>query len=151
MLQLNTSILDQVVRQALDAASSHPRWVTAIDRAVAEIDTNPYIEWQDDHLLIGSPSGAVYSSNGVCQCQAFTHGQACWHRAAARLVRRYHEATLRGPHSAPVRNVATTVDTTPAALGQRIGAARAKAQAAIDELFPSRYATDVFALNLPEE
>jgi hypothetical protein len=28
----------------------------------------------------------------VCQCQAFTHGQPCWHRAAARLVRRYHEA-----------------------------------------------------------
>lgn len=92
MLNLNYTLLQAVADQALIDAAAHPRWVAAIGRALVELDTNPYIEWTDGHLLIASPSGVVYAANGICQCQAFIFGQPCWHRAAARLVRRYHEA-----------------------------------------------------------
>jgi hypothetical protein len=36
--------------------------------------------------------GRCYVANGECSCEAFTRGQGvCWHRAAARLVRRAME------------------------------------------------------------
>jgi hypothetical protein len=41
--------------------------------------------------VIGSPSGNVYSANGVCQCRAYENKIPCWHRAAARLVRLHDE------------------------------------------------------------
>jgi hypothetical protein len=92
MLNLNCHILAQVVSKALVDAAAHPRWVTAIQRALVELDTNPYLERQAGHLLIGSSSGQTYAANGVCSCTAFSFGQACWHRAAARLVRLHDEA-----------------------------------------------------------
>lgn len=93
MITLDTNILNQVVSRAKQSAAQQPRWITAITRAVVELESNPYIEALDDHtLLIGSPSGNVYESNGVCQCKAHEHGQPCWHRAAARLYQRYTEA-----------------------------------------------------------
>jgi hypothetical protein len=94
MLNLDCTILSQVVSKALVDAVAHPRWVNAIRRAFEEIDSNPWIERNTEGhgLIIGSPSGTVYSANGVCQCQAFEHGHACWHRAAARLVRLHDEA-----------------------------------------------------------
>jgi hypothetical protein len=93
MLELDRSTLDQVIAKALLDAAAHPRWIVAIGRAAVELDTNPYIERQTDHpgLLIASPSGTVYSANGTCGCMAFTYGQPCWHRAAARLVRLHDE------------------------------------------------------------
>lgn len=121
MLNLNTSILAQVVDQALIDAAAHPRWVMAIGRAVVELNTNPYIERQDNHLLIGSPSGAVYAANGVCQCAAYAHSQPCWHRAAARLIRLHDEKLTAAP--------------TMPALGDRIGSARAAADAFNAEIF----------------
>jgi hypothetical protein len=45
-----------------------------------------------DALLILSGSNEIYRANGTCQCKAFSHGQPCWHRAAARLIERYNEA-----------------------------------------------------------
>jgi hypothetical protein len=46
----------------------------------------------DNHLVIWSQdSNEIYTANGVCQCKAFERGLACWHRAAARLVRLYQE------------------------------------------------------------
>jgi hypothetical protein len=92
MLNLNSSTLQQVAEKAAQDAAQHPRWLTAIGRALVELDSNPYLE-RAAHggLIIGSPSGQCYSSNGVCQCEAYQHGQACWHRAAARLVRLHDE------------------------------------------------------------
>lgn len=92
MLNLNLTTLAAVVDQAMQAAANHPRWLNAINRAVAELVENPYISQQDGHLLIASPSGAIYAANDICQCEAFTRGQPCWHRAAARLVRLHDEA-----------------------------------------------------------
>lgn len=91
MLTLDRSTLDQVIAKALLDAAAHPRWIVAIGRAAVELDTNPYIERGDHGLIIGSPSGKCYAANGICQCTAFTYGQPCWHRAAARLVRLHDE------------------------------------------------------------
>lgn len=92
MLNLNCHMLGQVVSKALADASGHPRWINAIRRAFEELDSNPYITRGELHgLVIGSPSGKLYSANGTCQCEAYSHGHACWHRAAARLVRLHDE------------------------------------------------------------
>lgn len=96
MLNLDTTIINQVVKSAKEAAAGQPRWTKAIERAAAELLDNPYIERDGDHLLlVSSTSGKVYSANGICQCQAFQHGKPCWHRAAGRLIQRYDEAMAR--------------------------------------------------------
>lgn len=93
MFSLNPTILARVVSKARTDAAAHPRWTAAIERAVRELESNPYIERGDNYaLIIGSPSGNVYSSNGICQCLAYVNGQPCWHRAASRLVRLHDEA-----------------------------------------------------------
>jgi len=120
MLNLNSTLLQQVADTAIADASQHPRWITAIGRALVELDTNPYLERGELHgLIIGSPSGKLYSANGTCSCEAYNHGQACWHRAAARLVRRHDEAqeAAQRPPLAP--------------LGERL----AKARREMNELF----------------
>jgi len=101
MLTLNDDLLNAVVAQAKRRAAGSPRWLTAIDRAARELDTNPYIEPLDDHtLLIGSPSGETYTSNGACSCRAYQCELPCWHRACARLYQRYLEDEAR--HTAAV-------------------------------------------------
>jgi hypothetical protein len=93
MLNLDVTTFSAVTEKAMQDAAAHPRWLTAISRAVVECLSNPYMERQTDHpgLLIASPSGSVYAANGQCGCTAFTYGQPCWHRAAARLVRLHDE------------------------------------------------------------
>ncbi len=124
MLNLDCTTLQAVADQALIDASAHPRWITAIGRALVELDTNPWItRAPEGHgLIIGSPSGTCYSSNGICQCKAYEFKNACWHRAAARLVRLHDErqAAAQQPARAP--------------LGDRLAAARV-ATAKLNELF----------------
>jgi hypothetical protein len=93
VLNLDVTTFSAVVDKAMQDAADHPRWLAAINRAVVECLSNPYMERQADHpgLLIASPSGTVYSANGTCGCMAFSYGQPCWHRAAARLVRLHDE------------------------------------------------------------
>src|SRR5688500_2710841 len=99
MLNLNITILTAVVDEAMQKAANYPRWLNAINRAVAELVENPYVSRQDGHLLIASStSDQIYSANGVCQCEAFAHGQPCWHRAAARLVRLHDERLAENEH-----------------------------------------------------
>lgn len=95
MLTFDTDVLNKVIAQAKRASAASPRWLNAIERAEAELTTNPYMQQDGDHLIVASPSGNVYSANGVCQCVAYQHGQACWHRAAGRLVQRYTEAQAK--------------------------------------------------------
>lgn len=98
MLDLNPTTFAAVCEKAAHDAANHARWLTAIGRAILELDSNPYIERSDHGLLIGSPSGGCYAANGVCQCTSYTGIDAtgkrvhagkkpCWHRAAARIVR----------------------------------------------------------------
>jgi hypothetical protein len=97
MLNLNFSTLQAVADKALVDAAAHPRWINAIGRALIELDQNPWIERNPEGhgLVIASPSGKVYTSNGICQCEAHAHGRACWHRAASRLVRLHDEMQAR--------------------------------------------------------
>ncbi len=90
MMNLNQETMRQVIQEAFEKTSSL-RWQMAIAKARREIEDNPYLHFDGDALLILSDSNEIYRSNGTCQCKAFAHGQPCWHRAAARIVQRYHE------------------------------------------------------------
>jgi len=93
MLNLNPSVLAAVVDQAMQDAIDHPRWLKAIERAVVELVSNPYMERGDLHglLIMSSTSANLYTANGTCQCEAYRFGNPCWHRAAARIVRLHDE------------------------------------------------------------
>jgi hypothetical protein len=90
-------IADALVKTELTVtdAQTKKRWINAIAKAVAEIEENGnFMSWmpEDKALLIWSQrTDGIYSANGVCQCRAFVQGVACYHRAAARLVRIYLE------------------------------------------------------------
>jgi hypothetical protein len=92
MLNINPERMNEVIAAAFNQTDSL-RWQVAITKAGAEIEENPYIHIDGDALLILSPSGEIYSANGACQCKAYVNNQPCWHRAAARLVKRYMEAS----------------------------------------------------------
>ena len=68
------------------------RWQSAIRKAVGELQSNPFWNYDGAELLMMSAtSGTTYQSNGTCQCRAFEQSQPCRHRAAARLLARYAE------------------------------------------------------------
>ncbi len=92
MMFLNQDKLEKVVETAFNSASANTRWQTAIVKARQQLQENPYIHDDGDALLILSPSGEIYRANGTCGCKAFERGFPCWHRAAARIIERYHEA-----------------------------------------------------------
>jgi hypothetical protein len=92
MLELNKDKLQSVTVEAFDKAQGSKRWQSAIVKAKMQLESNPYLDWQDNPLLILSPeSNEIYTANGTCQCKAYTKGFPCWHRAAARIVKRYME------------------------------------------------------------
>jgi hypothetical protein len=100
MMNLNPTILETVIQQAFDAATTSggrdaKRWGVAIAKAKQQLETNPYMHFDGDALLILSPeSNQIYRANGTCECIAYTrYGQPCFHRAAARIVKRYYEQT----------------------------------------------------------
>jgi hypothetical protein len=95
-MDLNTTRLETVTQAAFDAATEHggklaKRWQTAIAKAKQQLESNPFLHFDGDALLILSDSNEIYRANGTCQCKAFQKHQPCWHRAAARLVTRYNE------------------------------------------------------------
>lgn len=91
MLDIDQDTLQQVVQESFNKVSGNHRWETAIVKAKVQLETNPYMHFDGQSLLILSPSGEIYSANGRCQCNAYSSGQPCWHRAAARLIKRYNE------------------------------------------------------------
>jgi hypothetical protein len=93
MMEIDQNKLQQISQQAFDKVSGNRRWEAAIVKATAQLEANPYIHFDGQSLLILSPSGEIYSANGTCQCKAFSQGQPCWHRAAARLIKRYNETS----------------------------------------------------------
>ena len=93
MMSIDQDRMRQVTQEAFNRVSGNRRWETAIAKAKAELESNPYMHFDGQSLLILSPSGEIYTANGSCQCKAYTNGQPCWHRAAARLVQRYNETS----------------------------------------------------------
>jgi SWIM zinc finger len=93
MINLDQDRMQQVAQEALNKVSGNRRWETAIAKAKAQLESNPYIHFDGQSLLILSPPDEIYTANGTCQCKAYLSGQPCWHRAAARLVKRYNETS----------------------------------------------------------
>jgi hypothetical protein len=91
MMNMDENRMQQVAQEAFDKVSGNRRWETAIVKAKQQLESNPYMHFDGESLLILSPSGEIYTANGTCQCKAFASGQPCWHRAAARLIERYNE------------------------------------------------------------
>src|SRR5262249_43831460 len=80
------------VETAKRRAAGNTRWINAIDKAVDGLLGNAWIVTElVEGLLITTESGETYHANGACQCKAYENGQACKHRAAARLVQMMNE------------------------------------------------------------
>lgn len=62
------------------------RWLKAIDAAVAGVESGWIVTYETHGIMVTTDSGNTYRANGSCQCKAFEFGQACKHRALARLV-----------------------------------------------------------------
>lgn len=92
LLEASTDAFDRV-QESNEPEWKKKRWQNAIAHAWKELQSNPYLEWQDGALLILSPSNEIYRSNGTCQCRAYELGYPCWHRAAARIVQRVLETS----------------------------------------------------------
>ena len=92
-MNIDAGRMEAIIREAFDKVGDNLRWQTAIAKAKQQIESNPYLHYDGDALLILSESNEIYRANGTCQCKAYQHGNPCWHRAAARLVRRYIEGT----------------------------------------------------------
>lgn len=92
-MTFNEETLKRVVETAKAKAAGNARWINAIDKAVAGLTGGAWIVTElHDGLMITTESGETYHANGVCQCKAFEFNTPCRHRAAAQLVKRYHEA-----------------------------------------------------------
>lgn len=96
------------------AATNDSRWLNAIDRAWEALLTSETIRWDaaTHALFIQSAThpAKLYRANGTCECAAFIAGRPCYHRAAARLVRRaleLRDATPPMPAALP-RSVDTS-------------------------------------------
>jgi hypothetical protein len=77
---------------ALAATVNNDRWTNAVTKAYDWLLTQDVVEYdrRTGVLLVPSATdhGVIFQANGVCQCKAAARGYPCWHRAAARLVRR---------------------------------------------------------------
>ena len=91
MMNLDETKMQQVAQAAFNKAQGSRRWQHAIVRAKVELEANPFMHWNGSALVIWSASNEIYEANSTCQCKAYTKGQPCWHRAAARLIQRYNE------------------------------------------------------------
>jgi hypothetical protein len=95
-MNLNSTRLETVVQAAFDDATARggelaQRWQVAIAKAKQQLESNPFLHFDGDALLILSDSNEIYRANGTCQCKSFVNGRRpCWHRAAARIVANYH-------------------------------------------------------------
>ena len=98
--EVNKEVLGQIAAESIakinPQSKDGQRWINAIAKATAEIETNPYMTYQPEShslLMMSDTSNQVYTANGTCQCKAFEKGFPCRHRAAARLIAIYIERT----------------------------------------------------------
>jgi hypothetical protein len=83
------------IKKAAEIAKSRTsdkRWLVAIDKAVAGVESGWWIVTElATCLAITTETGNTYFANGVCQCEAYLHSTACKHRALYRLIQIAHE------------------------------------------------------------
>jgi hypothetical protein len=80
--------LNQAIETARVKAASSPRWLRAIDRAAAGLQSNVICVtlFADNAALVTTPNNS-HVVNGACDCAAAQHGhKECVHRAAKRLI-----------------------------------------------------------------
>src|SRR5215813_4808258 len=76
------------IKQAAEIAkakTNDKRWIAAIDKAVAGVESG-WIVTELAHGICVTTENGTYFANGACNCKAFEFGQACKHRALARLI-----------------------------------------------------------------
>jgi hypothetical protein len=118
--------------------TSDKRWIAAIDKAVAGVESGWWIITELAHgVAVTTECGNTYFANGNCQYNAFQNGQPCKHRAMARLVeiaREIPEETAPGAVSfaedvaassrenliAEITNIWPRVETTPLAVAPMV-------------------------------
>ncbi len=85
-------LIDRMAEKALDTP-----WETAAYKAVKKVEEWVEKGWgvlvASDGIYIPSDSKKntqyfVLTGEATCECEAFAHGRRCWHRAAARMIRR---------------------------------------------------------------
>ena len=90
------NLSDVVIPDARAAAANDSRWLNAIETAYDWLLQQDSVTFDaaTHSLRVQSAShpSLIYVANGTCQCKSSAGGKACWHRAAARLVRRSLEA-----------------------------------------------------------
>lgn len=98
--EINKEILGEIAAESIAKINPNDkngkRWINAIAKATAEIETNPFMTYEmasHSLLMMSETSNQIYTANGTCQCRAFENGFPCRHRAAARLVAIYIERT----------------------------------------------------------
>lgn len=103
--EIDREILGKIAAEAISKLNPNDkrdaRWVNAIGKAVAEIESNPLMTYRHDSrslLLMSETSGNIYEVDRACGCKAFEFGQPCKHRAAARLIAIYIERTANRIH-----------------------------------------------------
>jgi hypothetical protein len=90
--------LNIVAQEAKAKVSNNPRWIAAIEKAADAIINGKWIVTELAHVIaVTTESGQTYFTNGECQCEAYQRGQACTHRAGARLIALYREASATPP------------------------------------------------------
>jgi hypothetical protein len=92
-MTFNTLQFAAVIETAKAKASNSPRWIRAIERAAAGLQSGELVvTLLHSDALVTSPRGS-YRVNGHCECEASRRGHAeCYHRAAVRLVELYEAA-----------------------------------------------------------
>ena len=92
------------IKQAAEIAkakTSDKHWINAIDKPVAGVESGWWIITELAHgVAVTTECGNTYFANGSCQCKAFENGQACKHRALARLIEIARELPEKTPPAA---------------------------------------------------
>ena len=90
--EVNKEVLGAIAAESIAEINPNQangkRWINAIAKAAAEIETNPFMTYNfasHSLLMMSKTSNETYTANGTCQCKAFEQGFPCKHRAAARV------------------------------------------------------------------
>jgi hypothetical protein len=91
-MTINQAQFNAIVEAAKTAASAHPEWLRAIEKAAAAILSGEMIVTTLAHGALVTTPGGTYHANGACDCPART--RHCYHRAGARIWLRYEELIM---------------------------------------------------------
>ena len=86
---LETIAADAITKLETSNANHKTRWISAIKKAVIELQENPFWSFDGAELvMMSTTSNAVYTPNGTCGCISYAKGFPCRHRSAKRLLER---------------------------------------------------------------